>query len=117
MTFQKSLLHLFFLLTSSLCVDPLVELSYSTYEGTPLSNGISQWLGIRYAAPPLGNLRFEAPKDPVVTEGVQTADAVSLGLVAGVWQTVTVLAWPDMSANAWHYQPSRQHSIGGLPIP
>lgn len=66
------------LVIPSYCVDPLVELSYSTYEGTALSNGISQWLGIRYAAPPVGNLRFEAPQDPVSTDGVQTADQVKL---------------------------------------
>ncbi|KAL9618080.1 MAG: hypothetical protein Q9160_007150 [Pyrenula sp. 1 TL-2023] len=75
MTLLKSLLYFFLLLTSGLCVDPLVELSYSAYDGTPLSNGISQWLGIRYAAPPIANLRFEAPQDPIATDGVQTADA------------------------------------------
>lgn len=30
-------------------VDPIVDLSYSKYEGTALPNGVSQWLGIRYA--------------------------------------------------------------------
>jgi len=30
-------------------VDPIVDLSYSKYEGTALTNGVSQWLGIRYA--------------------------------------------------------------------
>ena len=30
-------------------VDPIVDLSYSEYEGTALPNGVSQWLGIRYA--------------------------------------------------------------------
>jgi hypothetical protein len=30
-------------------VDPIVDLSYSKYEGTALANGVSQWLGIRYA--------------------------------------------------------------------
>jgi hypothetical protein len=30
-------------------VDPIVDLSYSTYEGTPLPGGVTQWLGIRYA--------------------------------------------------------------------
>lgn len=30
-------------------VDPIVDLSYSKYEGTELTNGVSQWLGIRYA--------------------------------------------------------------------
>ncbi|KAK3382748.1 Alpha/Beta hydrolase protein [Lasiosphaeria ovina] len=46
------------------CVNSLVNLTYSTYIGQPLVSGITQWLGIRYAAPPVGNLRFEPPRDP-----------------------------------------------------
>jgi hypothetical protein len=44
-----------YLLAASVCfisigaVDPIVDLSYSKYEGTALPNGVSQWLGIRYA--------------------------------------------------------------------
>ncbi|KAK7542929.1 Alpha/Beta hydrolase protein [Phyllosticta citricarpa] len=55
-------------------VDPQVPLNYTTYEGTPYSNGITAWLGIRFAAPPTGNLRFAAPLDPPVTGGVQAAN-------------------------------------------
>ncbi|KAK8223912.1 Alpha/Beta hydrolase protein [Phyllosticta capitalensis] len=55
-------------------VDPQVPLNYSTYEGTPYSNGVSEWLGIRFAAPPTGNLRFAAPQDPPVVGGVQAAN-------------------------------------------
>ena len=58
-------------------VAPLVDVSYSRYMGTQLSNGISQWLGIRFAAPPLGNLRFAAPQDPPYNASVQMANAVS----------------------------------------
>ncbi|PQE21386.1 triacylglycerol lipase protein [Rutstroemia sp. NJR-2017a BBW] len=43
----------------------VVDLGYSKYQGTNLGNGVSQWLGIRYAAPPLGDLRFRAPRDPL----------------------------------------------------
>ncbi|RDL42236.1 uncharacterized protein BP5553_02215 [Venustampulla echinocandica] len=55
-------------------VSPVVDLSYSKYEGTELPNGVSQWLGIRYAAPPLGNLRFAAPTTPLTTTAIQKAD-------------------------------------------
>jgi carboxylesterase type B len=41
------------------------------------NNGISHWLGIRYAAPPLGDLRFRAPQEPIVNETLQIADTVS----------------------------------------
>jgi acetylcholinesterase len=56
--------------------DPIVDLGYAQYEGTALEIGVNQFLGIRYAAPPLGDLRFRAPEDPVVTHGVQAAKEV-----------------------------------------
>ncbi|CAG8891934.1 unnamed protein product [Penicillium egyptiacum] len=37
---------------------PVVDLGYSQYRGMSLSNGVDQFLGIRYAKAPLGNLRF-----------------------------------------------------------
>lgn len=33
--------------------------------------------GLSYAAPPVGNLRFAAPQDPLTVYGVQAADTVS----------------------------------------
>ncbi|KAL3475334.1 Alpha/Beta hydrolase protein [Aspergillus californicus] len=53
--------------------DVVVDLGYAQYKGQALSNGISQWLGIRYAAPPLGSLRFSAPQDPEELDGIQDA--------------------------------------------
>lgn len=60
-------------------VDATVSLNYSTYIGTPQTGapGVTQWLGIRYAAPPLGNLRFARPQDPPVVSTPQPANAVS----------------------------------------
>lgn len=58
-------------------VEETVNVGYSVYKGQALSNGVSQWLGIRYAAPPLGELRFAPPQDPPHTEGVQDATQVS----------------------------------------
>jgi cholinesterase len=37
---------------------------------------IVRWLGIRYAAPPIGDLRFAPPKDPSCADGVQLANEV-----------------------------------------
>lgn len=56
--------------------NPTVDLGYAQYEGTALDVGVNQFLGIRYAAPPLGNLRFRAPEDPVLTHAVQDAKEV-----------------------------------------
>ena len=57
-------------------VDPLIDVSYTRYQGTSLPNGISQWLGIRYAAPPVGSLRFAAPQDPPSDGSIQLANEV-----------------------------------------
>ncbi|KAH9845237.1 putative triacylglycerol lipase [Teratosphaeria destructans] len=51
----------------------VVALDYATYSGQAYRNGVSAWLGIRYAAPPLGPLRFAAPVDPPQFPGVQNA--------------------------------------------
>lgn len=40
---------------------PVVDLGYSKYQGDTYPGGISQWLGVRYAQPPVGDLRFAAP--------------------------------------------------------
>jgi hypothetical protein len=58
-------------------VKPLVDVSYSKYQGVSLENGITQWLGVRYAAPPVGDLRFAAPCDPVKNKTTIMADTVS----------------------------------------
>ncbi|KAJ7690792.1 Alpha/Beta hydrolase protein [Mycena olivaceomarginata] len=56
------------LLTSPLArgqATPIIDLGYAQYQGAvdTLSN-ITQFLGIRYAAPPIGDLRFRAPHAP-----------------------------------------------------
>ncbi|KAM7183538.1 Alpha/Beta hydrolase fold [Naviculisporaceae sp. PSN 640] len=43
---------------------PLVNLNYTIYQGERLPSGINRFLGMRYAAPPLGDLRFRAPVEP-----------------------------------------------------
>lgn len=47
-----------------------------SYVGSALSNGISQWIGMRYAAPPVGDLRFKAPSDPPSYDEPQPAHTV-----------------------------------------
>ena len=56
---------------------PQVDLGYAKYEGTALGTGVNQFLGMRYAAPPVGNRRFRAPENPLHEYGVQPAQAVS----------------------------------------
>lgn len=85
-------------------IESLVELDYTSYNGTALPNGISQWLGVRFAKPPLGELRFAAPEDPVQNATVQQAKRVS-NSSAYTFSLLTILtARFNMSCN--RRQPS-----------
>ncbi|KAK5719254.1 hypothetical protein LTR15_007777 [Elasticomyces elasticus] len=44
-------------------ISTTVDLGYSKYEGYT-AEGVNQWLGMRFAAPPTGDLRWRAPQDP-----------------------------------------------------
>ncbi|KAK7899778.1 hypothetical protein LTR67_003523 [Exophiala xenobiotica] len=68
------LFYAVYYLTAVTAITATVDLSYATYEGLAHSNGITQWLGMRYAAAPVGDLRFAAPQDPPAVDGVQKAD-------------------------------------------
>ncbi|KAJ7455518.1 Alpha/Beta hydrolase protein [Mycena latifolia] len=52
---------------------PIVDLGYAQYQGSVSASNISHFLGIRYAAAPLGDLRFRAPQPPGNVTGVQQA--------------------------------------------
>ncbi len=64
--------------TVSTKLDLTVNLGYAQYTGisSPSDNETIMWLGIRYAAPPLGDLRWKAPKAPLTNSTVQMADTV-----------------------------------------
>lgn len=78
--------------------DHIVDLGYGRYQGIALPNGITQWLGIRYAAAPVGKLRFRAPHNPVVNRTLQVANKVCplLVLLAGALVDIVfqIQAWP-----------------------
>ncbi|PBK93163.1 alpha/beta-hydrolase [Armillaria gallica] len=56
---------------------PVVDLGYAKYRGTFDSNGSNntQFLGIRFAEPPTGSLRWQAPQTPRFVAGIQNATA------------------------------------------
>ncbi|KAL7619681.1 hypothetical protein AAE478_010222 [Parahypoxylon ruwenzoriense] len=68
-----------FLVLCQLCcfaiaVSPAVDLSCNRYVGVPTSRNVTQWLGMRYAAPPVGDLRFMPPQDPPCNTTTTVAD-------------------------------------------
>ncbi|KAF8168644.1 Alpha/Beta hydrolase protein [Mycena galopus ATCC 62051] len=52
---------------------PIIDLGYAQYQGAVSAANISHFLGIRYAAAPLGDLRFRGPQPPANVTGVQQA--------------------------------------------
>jgi len=71
----------------------VIDLGYSKYQGIDLQNGVNQWLGIRYAAAPIGDLRFTAPQDPTPNNTVQRADKVCFAGLACPIVTDLFPAW------------------------
>ncbi|KAI1100539.1 alpha/beta-hydrolase [Jackrogersella minutella] len=72
-TIKAVFLVLFQLYCLAIAVDPAVDIICNKYAGYSTPNGITQWLGIRYAAPPVGNLRFMPPQDPPCNSTTQEA--------------------------------------------
>ncbi|KAF8914660.1 alpha beta-hydrolase [Mucidula mucida] len=54
---------------------PVVDLGYATYKGLLNQNvtNSTEFLGIRFAAPPLGSLRWRAPRTPKFAPGLTNA--------------------------------------------
>jgi carboxylesterase type B len=53
---------------------PIVNLGYAQYQGSiDTTTNTTSFLGIRYAAPPVGDLRWAAPQPPSAVSGVQQA--------------------------------------------
>lgn len=76
MTRLQRLFHAALLASTAVAVSPQVDLGCTSYVGTALANGLTQWLGMRYAAAPLGDLRFMAPQEPLCHDEPQLADTV-----------------------------------------
>lgn len=63
-------------------LDAIVDLGYTKYNGRKFTDGTSHWLGMRYAAAPVGILRFAEPQYPPHEDAVQSAATVRIGLHA-----------------------------------
>ena len=55
-----------------------LKLTSGTFKGITNSNGTESWLGIPYAVPPVGSLRFKAPV-PITTSSTDIKSASAYG--------------------------------------
>ncbi|KAG0653117.1 secreted lipase [Hyphodiscus hymeniophilus] len=57
---------------------PIVELGYATYQGSfDDTFGLNVWKSIRYAQPPIGNLRWQAPQKPLAINSNEITPAIN----------------------------------------
>ncbi|RHZ57485.1 putative carboxylesterase [Aspergillus thermomutatus] len=93
---------------------PVVDLGYSRYRGVRLAAGVDQYLGMRYAAPPLGDLRFRVAQEPAHNSTLQ--DASEFGLICvGTGQNVTSTRAEDcLFINV--FTPSNATTHSKLPV-
>ncbi|KAK4035177.1 Alpha/Beta hydrolase protein, partial [Parachaetomium inaequale] len=94
-----------------------VDLNYTAYEGLRLSNGVDAFLGMRYAAAPLGDLRWRAPLEPVRSETGPVERAVTyppICLGTGVAYPADGQSEDCLFANVW--APSNATETSKLPV-
>ncbi|PYH79038.1 carboxylesterase estA [Aspergillus uvarum CBS 121591] len=94
---------------------PTVDLGYSKYQGTRLAGGVDQFLGMRYATPPLGDLRFRAPQDPVKNDTLQAATEYG-PLCIGVDQVNSPANWTEDCLFINVFKPSTATPQSRLPV-
>lgn len=99
-------------------LSPRVKLSNGDHIGRVLDCGVSHWLGIRYAAPPLGELRFQPPVDPLPENGTQYAyEHGPICLPTGVLPSQNNEAnYSEDCLFLDVYAPSRAHPVSKLPV-
>ncbi|TDL29079.1 alpha/beta-hydrolase [Rickenella mellea] len=64
---------------------PVVNLGYAQYQGAlNTTTNVTTFMGIRYASPPTGTLRFQAPQAPATVSGVQIANVIAPTCLQGI---------------------------------
>ncbi|THW47292.1 carboxylesterase family protein [Aureobasidium pullulans] len=91
-----------------------VHLDYATYQGAALDTGVTQYLGMRYASSPTGELRWRAPQDPPTIHRVQNATQFG-ALCVGIGESVNINRTEDcLFINV--YTPNNATRSSKLPV-
>jgi hypothetical protein len=89
--------------------EPAIDLGYSKYRGVRHPGGVDQFLGMRYAQAPVGELRFRAPREPEYKYEEQDASQVGyVGSNTGAWTNPTcfIIVWrslPGYRTATWQW--------------
>ncbi|KAI6250989.1 Lipase [Erysiphe necator] len=110
--------------------DNIIDLGYSQYQGVknPVA-AVKYWLGIRFAAAPLADLRWRAPVDPVVNYTLQDASippnvCIGIGEYGTSVQSEDCLflniftpanATPSSRLPVWFFIPGGGYSVNSDP--
>ena len=83
--------------------NPVIDLHYARYQGNRLAAGVDEFLGMRYASPPVGDLRFRAPQDPPTNNTLQSATEVipSLPTFINLFYLASLTVWPVRANLYW----------------
>jgi hypothetical protein len=84
---------------------PSVHLGYSTYRGVRLLGGVDQFLGMRYAQAPVGELRFRAPREPEHSYEEKDASQVGHVLKNSVTSNMEIWTKPTSFIIVWRSLP------------
>jgi para-nitrobenzyl esterase len=99
---------------------PVVETVQGKAQGKTLDGGlVKAFLGLPYAAPPVGDLRWKAPAPPLPWKGVR--DATKFGARCGQWPIWKDYIFEDAGPSedclfVNVYAPATAHAGGRLPV-
>ena len=95
--------------TTTLAIEDLVQLTSGQVSGIQLNGNVTVFRGIPFAAPPVGDLRWKAPKPPIPWQGVRVAD--TFGPACMQRRTQQLTSEDCLYLNVWTRAESKQSTL------